>query len=49
MLICLAFRRKEYVDRTDGTGDRRASVQDGSIIRTAGRELEFFLLAGRIV
>jgi hypothetical protein len=28
--------------RTDGTVDRWASGRDGSIVRTADRELEFF-------
>jgi hypothetical protein len=42
MLICLSFERKEHVLRMDGTGDRRASERDGSIIRMADRELEFF-------
>jgi hypothetical protein len=37
-----------HVVQTVGTVDRWASGRDGSIVRTAGRELEFFWLAGRI-
>jgi hypothetical protein len=38
----LAVRTVEHVVRTDGTVDRWASGRDGSIVRTADRELEFF-------
>jgi hypothetical protein len=34
-----------HIVRTDGTVDRWASRRDGSIVRTADRELEFFWLA----
>jgi len=42
MLICLGGPNSRHVVRTDGTVDRWASGRDGSIVRTADRELEFF-------
>jgi hypothetical protein len=42
MLICLRGSDGRHVVRTDGTVDRWASGRDGSIVRTADRELEFF-------
>jgi hypothetical protein len=43
MLVCLSVRTRGHVVRTDGTVDRWASGPDGSIVRTADRELEFLL------
>jgi hypothetical protein len=43
MLVCLSVRTGWHVVQTDGTVDRWASGRDGSIIRTADRELEFLL------
>jgi hypothetical protein len=43
ILVCLASKRDDTSSWTDGIVDRWASGQDGSIIRTANRELEFLL------
>jgi hypothetical protein len=43
MLIYLGSPDYRHVVRTDGTVDRWASGQDGSIVRTANRELEILL------
>jgi hypothetical protein len=43
MLICLGGPDDRHVVRTDGTVDRWASERDGSIVRTADRELEILL------
>jgi len=42
MLVCLASGRDEHVVRTNGTVDRWASGQDGSIVRTTDKELKIF-------
>jgi len=42
MLVCLAVQKVRHVVWTDGTVDRWAFGRDGSIVRTADRELEFF-------
>jgi hypothetical protein len=42
MLICLGGPDGRHVVRMDGTVDRWASGRDGSIVRRADRELEFF-------
>jgi hypothetical protein len=42
MLICLGGPDGRHVIRTDGTVDSWASGRDGSIVRTADRELELF-------
>jgi hypothetical protein len=43
MLISLGGSDGRHVVRTDGTVDRWASGRDGSIVRTADRELEIIL------
>jgi hypothetical protein len=45
MLGLSGVRTVWHVVRTDGTVDRWASVRDGTIIRTADREPEFFDLS----
>jgi hypothetical protein len=42
MLVYLAVRTVRHVVQTDGIVDRWAFGRDGSIVRTADRELEFF-------
>jgi hypothetical protein len=42
MLVCLVGTDGRHVVRTDGIVDRWASGRDGSIVRTADKELECF-------
>jgi hypothetical protein len=42
MLICLGGPDGRHIVRMDGTVDRWASERDGSIVRMADKELEFF-------
>jgi hypothetical protein len=44
MLVLSGIRTEWHVVRTDGTVDKWASGRDGSIVRTADKELKIFCL-----